>query len=88
MKTTNIFKSPGVYTTERNSDYWLPPEVMKGLRQSGLSMTRRMKVAKIFKDESLYPIMKDIIEANPPNTFDTIGSNDTLGTPGISGNHS
>jgi hypothetical protein len=74
----NIFKSPGVYTTERNSDYWLPPEVMKELRQSGLSMTRRMKVAKIFKDESLYPKMKD----------GPIGSNGTLGTPGICGNHS
>lgn len=80
---TTIFKSPGVYTEERDINYWLPPEVMKGLRQSGLSMTRRMKVAKIFKDESLYPVMKDIIEANPPNTFDTIGSNDTLGICGI-----
>jgi len=75
---TTIFKSPGVYTTETNSDYWLPPEVMKGIRQSGLSMTRRMKVAKIFKDESLYPVMKD----------GPIGSNGTLGTPGICGNHS
>jgi hypothetical protein len=62
----NIFKSPGVYTTERNSDYWLPPEVIKGIRQSGLSITRRMKVAKIFKDESLYPVMKEAIVANPP----------------------
>ena len=75
---TTIFKSPGVYTTETNSDYWLPPEVMKEIRQSGLSMTRRMKVAKIFKDESLYPKMKD----------GPIGSNGTLGTPGICGNHS
>ena len=75
---TTIFKSPGVYTTETNSDYWLPPEVMKGIRQSGLSMSRRMKVAKIFKDESLYPKMKD----------GPIGSNGTLGTPGICGNHS
>ena len=45
-----IFKSPGVYTIE--TDYWLPPEVMK-------SMSRRMKIAKIFKDESLFPVMKD-----------------------------
>jgi hypothetical protein len=73
---TTIFRSPGVYTTE--TDYWLPPEVMKGLRQSGLSMSRRMKVAKIFKDESLYPVMKD----------GPIGSNGTFGTPGISGNQS
>ena len=56
------------------SDYWLPPEVMKGLRQSGLSMTRRMKVAKIFKDESLYPVMKD----------DPIGITGALGHPGVS----
>ena len=74
----NIFKSPGVYTTETNSDYWLPPELMKELRQSGLSMSRRMKISKIFKDKSLYPVMKD----------GPIGSNGTLGTPGISGNHS
>jgi len=75
----NIFVSPGVYTSDRDtSEYWLPPEVMKGLRQSGLSMTRRMKVAKIFKDESLYPKMND----------GPIGSNGTLGTPGICGNHS
>lgn len=74
----NIFKSPGVYTEERDINYWLPPEVMKDIRQSGLSMTRRMKVAKIFKDESLYPKMKD----------GPIGLNGTLGTPGISGNHS
>jgi len=71
----NIFKSPGVYTTERNSDYWLPPEVIKGIRQSGLSITRRMKVAKIFKDESLYPVMKD----------GPIGINGTLGYPGVPG---
>jgi hypothetical protein len=71
----NIFKSPGVYTTERNSDYWLPPEVIKGIRQSGLSITRRMKVAKIFKDESLYPVMKD----------GPIGFNGTLGHPGVPG---
>jgi hypothetical protein len=51
---------------------------MKELRQSGLSMSRRMKISKIFKDESLYPKMKD----------GPIGSNDTLGTPGICGNHS
>lgn len=57
---TTIFKSPGVYTEERDINYWLPPEVMKGIRQSGLSMSRRMKVAKIFKDESLYPKMKDV----------------------------
>ena len=75
---TTVFKSPGVYVEERDTDYWLPPEVMKGIRQSGLSMTRRMKVAKIFKDESLYPVMKD----------GPIGSNGTLGTPGICGNHS
>jgi hypothetical protein len=75
---TTIFKSPGVYVEERDTDYWLPPEVMKGIRQSGLSMSRRMKVAKIFKDESLYPVMKD----------GPIGSNGTLGTPGICGNHS
>ena len=75
---TTIFKSPGVYTEERDINYWLPPEVMKGIRQSGLSMSRRMKVAKIFKDESLYPVMKD----------GPIGSNGTLGTPGICGNHS
>ena len=75
---TTIFKSPGVYTEERNTNYWLPPEVMKGLRQSGLSMSRRMKISKIFKDESLYPVMKD----------GPIGSNGTLGTPGICGNHS
>ena len=75
---TTIFKSPGVYVEERDTDYWLPPEVMKGIRQSGLSMSRRMKVAKIFKDESLYPKMKD----------GPIGSNGTLGTPGICGNHS
>jgi hypothetical protein len=72
---TNIFKSPGVYTTERNSDYWLPPELMKGLKQSGLSMTRRMKISKIFKDESLYPVMKD----------GPIGITGTLGHPGVSG---
>ena len=75
---TTIFKSPGVYTEERDINYWLPPEVMKGIRQSGLSITRRMKVAKIFKDESLYPKMKD----------GPIGSNGTFGTPGICGNHS
>lgn len=75
---TTVFKSPGVYVEERDTDYWLPPEVMKGIRQSGLSMSRRMKVAKIFKDESLYPKMKD----------GPIGSNGTLGTPGICGNHS
>ena len=75
---TTVFKSPGVYVEERDTDYWLPPEVMKGIRQSGLSMSRRMKVAKIFKDESLYPVMKD----------GPIGSNGTLGTPGICGNHS
>ena len=75
---TTIFKSPGVYVEERNTNYWLPPEVMKGIRQSGLSMSRRMKISKIFKDESLYPVMKD----------GPIGSNGTLGTPGICGNHS
>jgi hypothetical protein len=75
---TTIFKSPGVYVEERNTNYWLPPEVMKGIRQSGLSISRRMKVAKIFKDESLYPKMND----------GPIGSNGTLGTPGICGNHS
>lgn len=73
---TTIFKSPGVYTTE--TDYWLPPEVMKGIRQSGLSMSRRMKIAKIFKDESLYPKMKD----------GPIGSNGPIGVAGISGNPS
>lgn len=72
---TTIFKSPGVYIEERDTNYWLPPEVMKGIRQSGLSMSRRMKVAKIFKDESLYPVMKD----------GPIGSN---GPIGISGNPS
>lgn len=72
---TTIFKSPGVYTEERDINYWLPPEVMKGIRQSGLSMSRRMKIAKIFKDESLYPVMKD----------GPIGSN---GPIGISGNPS
>lgn len=72
---TTIFKSPGVYTTETNSDYWLPPELMKELRQSGLSMSRRMKISKIFKDESLYPKMKD----------GPIGINGTLGHPGVSG---
>ena len=72
---TTIFRSPGVYTTETN--YWLPPELMKDIRQSGLSMTRRMKIAKIFKDESLYPKMKD-----------AIGSNGTIGVTGISGNPS
>lgn len=75
---TTIFKSPGVYTEERDINYWLPPEVMKGIRQSGLSMSRRMKVAKIFKDESLYPVMKD----------GPIGSNGPIGVAGISGNHS
>ena len=70
---TTIFKSPGVYVEERDTDYWLPPEVMKGIRQSGLSMSRRMKISKIFKDESLYPVIKD----------GPIGSNGTLGTPGI-----
>ena len=75
---TTIFKSPGVYVEERDTDYWLPPEVMKGIRQSGLSMSRRMKISKIFKDESLYPVIKD----------GPIGSNGTLGTPGICGNHS
>ena len=72
---TTIFKSPGVYVEERNTNYWLPPEVMKGIRQSGLSMSRRMKISKIFKDESLYPVMKD----------GPIGSN---GPIGISGNPS
>ena len=67
---TTIFKSPGIYTTE--TDYWLPPELMKGIRQSGLSVSRRMKIAKIFKDESLYPVMK-------------VGTN---GLIGISGNPS
>ena len=71
----NIFKSPGVYTTETNSDYWLPPELMKELRQSGLSMSRRMKISKIFKDESLYPKTKD-------RPIDITG---TLGHPGGSG---
>lgn len=75
---TAIFRSPGVYTTETNSDYWLPPEVMKGLRQSGLSVSRRMKISKIFKDESLYPAMKD----------GPIGSNGPIGVAGISGNPS
>ena len=75
---TTIFKSPGVYVEERDTDYWLPPEVMKGIRQSGLSMSRRMKISKIFKDESLYPVLKD----------GPIGSNGTLGTPGMCGNHS
>ena len=70
---TTIFKSPGVYVVE--SEYWLPPELMKSIRQSGLSMSRRMKIAKIFKDESLYPKMKD----------GPIGSN---GPIGISGNPS
>jgi len=73
---TTIFKSPGVYTTE-TSDYWLPPEVIKGLRQSGLSMSRRMKIAKIFKDESLYPKKDGLIGPNGP-----------IGVPGISGNPS
>jgi hypothetical protein len=72
---TTIFKSPGVYTTETNSDYWLPPELMKDLRRSGLSMSRRMKISKIFKDESLYPKMND----------GPIGINGTLGHPGVSG---
>jgi len=71
---TTIFKSPGVYTEERDINYWLPPEVMKGIRQSGLSMSRRMKIAKIFKDESLYPVMKD----------DPIGITGALGHPGVS----
>ena len=75
---TTIFKSPGVYTEERDINYWLPPEVMKGIRQSGLSMSRRMKIAKIFKDESLYPVMKD----------GPIGSNGPIGVAGISGNPS
>ena len=75
---TTIFKSPGVYTKERDINYWLPPEVMKGIRQSGLSISRRMKVAKIFKDESLYPVMKD----------GPIGSNGQIGVAGISGNPS
>lgn len=75
---TTIFKSPGVYTTETNSDYWLPPEVMKDIRQSGLSISRRMKVAKIFKDESLYPKMKD----------GPIDSNGPIGVAGISVNPS
>ena len=75
---TTIFKSPGVYTEERDINYWLPPEVMKGIRQSGLSMSRRMKISKIFKDESLYPVMKD----------GPIGSNGPIGVAGISGNHS
>jgi hypothetical protein len=48
---------------------------MKELRQSGLSMSRRMKISKIFKDESLYPKMKD----------GPIGINGTLGHPGVSG---
>ena len=85
---TTIFKSPGVYTEERDINYWLPPEVMKGIRQSGLSMSRRMKVSKIFKDESLYPVMEDIIKANPPNTFGPIASNGDIGVAGISGNPS
>lgn len=72
---TTIFKSPGVYTTETNSDYWLPPELMKEIRQSGLSISRRMKISKIFKDESLYPKMKD----------GPIGINGPLGHPGVSG---
>ena len=72
---TTIFKSPGVYVEERDINYWLPPVVMKGIRQSGLSMSRRMKISKIFKDESLYPVMKD----------GPIGSNDLIG---ISGNPS
>ena len=70
---TAIFRSPGIYTKE--TDYWLPPEVMKGIRQSGLSVSRRMKIAKIFKEESLYPVMKD-------------GSIGTNGLIGISGNPS
>lgn len=70
---TAIFRGPGIYTTE--TDYWLPPELMKGIRQSGLSVSRRMKIAKIFKDESLYPVMKD----------GPIGSNGPIGVPGISG---
>ena len=72
----NIFKSPGVYTSDRDtSEYWLPPELMKDLRRSGLSMSRRMKISKIFKDESLYPTMKD----------GPIGSTGALGHPGVSG---
>lgn len=74
---TAIFRSPGIYT--RETDYWLPPEVMKGIRQSGLSVSRRMKIAKIFKDESLYPVM---MKDGP------IGSNGPIGVAGISGNPS
>lgn len=69
MKKT-IFKSPGVYTVE--SEYWLPSEVMKSIRQSGLSMSRRAKIAKILKDESLCPKMKD----------GPVGISGTLGHPG------
>jgi hypothetical protein len=68
----NIFVSPGVYTSERDtSGYWLPPELMKDLSR----MTRRMKISKIFKDESLYPKMND----------GPIGITGTLGHPGVSG---
>ena len=73
---TAIFRGPGIYTKE--TDYWLPPELMKGIRQSGLSVSRRMKIAKIFKDESLYPVMKD----------GPICSNGPIGVAGISGNPS
>jgi len=42
------FKSTGVYVHEG-----LSPELMRSLRKRGLSMSRRMKIAKIFKDDSL-----------------------------------
>jgi hypothetical protein len=48
---------------------------MKDLRQSGLSMSRRMKISKIFKDESLYPVMKDGV----------IGTNGPIGHSGVPG---
>jgi len=71
---TAVFKSPGVYTSEADtSGYWLPPELVKGLRQYGLSMSRRAKIAKIFKEESLCP------------TIDTEGPVGPVGPIGLSG---
>lgn len=70
------FKSPGVYVEEKDtSRYWLPPELVKELRQVGMSRSRRAKVAKIFGDESLIP-----------GPEEPIGINGLQGPPGFGGN--
>ena len=60
---------------DQNAGYWLPPQLIKELRQNGRSRSRREKTAKIFDDESLYPPMPDGIA----------GNNGPIGNPGAAG---